>query len=262
MRKYLMFVMVCLLAMPVIAQDEVGPVTFTANGEDFVRQGFVSKDGWDISFDNVMVNLEEIRAYQTTPSYNPDDGELVRSDVMIGLPGTYVIDLAAGDADAAPLTVGTVDAAPFGYYNAVGWEMTPATDGDMAGYALQIVGTATRDSDMVDFTLNFGESFKYDCGAFIGDDRLGVLAEGVDGTVEMTFHFDHIFGDAELDPDDSLNTLAPGFEPFAGLAVDGVVTADDAVFEAEMTAEDYQLLVEILPTLGHTGEGHCFEYAG
>ena len=34
----------------------------------------------------------------------------------------------------------------------------------------------------------------------------------------MTFHFDHIFGDAEMPLDDDLNALAPGFDPFAGVA--------------------------------------------
>lgn len=248
-----------LLTTAALAQDEAGALTFTANGEDFVRQGFVSKDGWDIAFDNVIVNLSQIRAFQTSPSYNPDEGELVRSDVMVGLPGTYVVDLAEGDADASPLTVGMVEEAPYGYYNAVSWVVAPAEADEMNGVSLQIVGTATRDGETVEFTLNFSETFRYDCGAFIGDDRLGVLDDGVDGMVEMTFHFDHIFGDAELPADDSLNTLAPGFEPFAGLAADGVVVASDADFEAGMSEEDYRLLVEILPTLGHTGEGHCFE---
>ncbi len=262
MWKYIFSILIAsLFVVPVLAQDDTGSLTFTANGEDFVRQGFVSKDGWEISFDNVIVHLAQIRAHQTAPSYNPDDGELVRSQVMVGLPGTFSVDLAEGDADAAPIPVGMVEAAPFGYYNAVSWIMAPAEDGDMNGTSLRIVGSATRDSETVDFTLDFAETFRYDCGAFIGDERLGVLEEDVAGLVEMTFHFDHIFGDAELAADDSLNELAPGFDPFAGLAVDGTVVADDAAYEAEMSEDDYQLLVEILPTLGHTGEGHCYESA-
>ena len=31
-------------------EDKVGTVIFTANGEDFVRDGFVSEDGWRIDF--------------------------------------------------------------------------------------------------------------------------------------------------------------------------------------------------------------------
>ncbi|MEM6285088.1 MAG: DUF4382 domain-containing protein, partial [Chloroflexota bacterium] len=115
------------------------------------------------------------------------------------------------------------------------------------------------DGETVDFTLNFGDSFRFNCGAFVGDDRLGIVEAGADGMIEMTFHFDHIFGDAELAADDSLNVLAPGFDPFAGLAEDGVVMATDTDYEMGMSAEDFDILVNILPTLGHTGEGHCLE---
>jgi len=46
-----------------------GNLKFYANGEDFVRQGFVSKDGWAITFDHVYINLSDIAAYQTEPPY-------------------------------------------------------------------------------------------------------------------------------------------------------------------------------------------------
>jgi len=36
-----------------------GKLQFYANGEDFVRQGFVSKDGWSISFDHVYITLSD-----------------------------------------------------------------------------------------------------------------------------------------------------------------------------------------------------------
>ncbi|MEM6283349.1 MAG: hypothetical protein AAF787_14235, partial [Chloroflexota bacterium] len=144
LKHVLIAVAALLLVAPVMAQDEVGTLTFTANGEDFIRQGFVSKDGWDISFSNVTVNVSQVRAYQTSPSYNPDEGELVRSDEMVGLPGSFVIDLAEGDEDAAPLTVATLEDVPAGFYNALAWTVAPPMDGDMAGTALQIAGTATR----------------------------------------------------------------------------------------------------------------------
>ena len=74
----------------------------------------------------------------------------------------------------------------------------------------------------------------------------------------MTFHLDHIFGDADVPADDSLNTLAPGFEPFAALAEQGRVETDLGALAPALAPGDYQLLVDTLPTLGHTGEGHCF----
>ena len=39
--------------------QETGRLQFVANGEDFVRQGFVSKDGWAIGFDHVYINLAD-----------------------------------------------------------------------------------------------------------------------------------------------------------------------------------------------------------
>lgn len=240
-----------------LAQDS-GTLTFRANGEDFVRQGFTSKDGWAIAFDRVLISLGEIRAYQTNPPYDPDSGELTRSGAMVGLAGTHVIDLAAGDADAEPITIGTLTDAPSGYYNAASWALVPAGDGDLADHTLLIEGTAVKDGAAVAFVLRFDTQDRYTCGAFIGDERKGVLGAGADGEIELTFHFDHIFGDGDLPADDSLNTLAPGFAPFAALAVDGALDVTLADLESALTPDAYQLLVEILPTLGHTGEGHCY----
>ena len=39
-------------------------LNLVANGEDFVRQGFVTKDGWTMSFDRLDVNLARVTAYQ------------------------------------------------------------------------------------------------------------------------------------------------------------------------------------------------------
>ena len=61
--------------------------------------------------------------------------------------------------------------------------------------------------------------------------------------------------------DDSLNTTAPGFEPFAAAAENGSLTANMATLQSSFSPQDYQMLVDILPTLGHVGEGHC-HYGG
>lgn len=258
MRKPLLVLLILgLLAGASLAQD-TGTLTFRANGEDFVRQGFTSKDGWAITFERVLLSLGEIRAYQTNPPYDPDSGELTRSGAMVGLAGAHVVDLAAGDADAEPITIGTVTDAPSGYYNAASWALVPMTDGDLAGHTLLIEGTAVKDGAAVTFVLRFDKQERYTCGAFIGDERKGVLPAGADGEIELTFHFDHIFGDGELPADDSLNTLAPGFAPFAALAVGGALDVTLAELESALMPDDYQILIDILPTLGHTGEGHCY----
>ena len=56
---------------------ETGTLALVANGEDFVRQGFVTKDGWQIDFNHVYVTLDDVTAYQTDPPFDPDQsGEL------------------------------------------------------------------------------------------------------------------------------------------------------------------------------------------
>ena len=54
------------------SKPEQGTLAFQANGEDFVRQGFVAKDGWTIDFDHVYVTLAEVtvncRPYSSTHS--------------------------------------------------------------------------------------------------------------------------------------------------------------------------------------------------
>lgn len=261
MRKIIGLLCLMLLTVSVgLAQDDgTGTLEIRANGEDFVREGFVSKDGWNISFDHIWVSLSNVRAHQTNPPYDPFAGELTRSAQMVGLAGQLIVDLAEGDADAETILIGTVEDAPEGFYNAVAWMMTPADEGDIEGYSLVIDGVAEQDGQTIDFMMRIEEDFTYTCGAFVGDDRKGVLPADSIGDVELTFHFDHIFGDAETPLDDSLNAEAPGFDMFASLATDDVVDVSLSNLEMALSAEDYAMFINVLPSLGHTGEGHCFE---
>jgi hypothetical protein len=216
---------------------ETGTLQFYANGEDFVRQGFVSKDGWSIAFDHVYITLANITAYQTDPPYEPHTGDSINGKVTVGLDQVYTVDLAEGGEDAPPLLVGEVPDAPAGHYNAIFWKMAKATSGSAAGYSLVMIGTAQKDGQTVDFTINVDDVCEYSCGEYVGDERKGIVTDGGTADLEMTFHFDHIFGDAETPPDDELNLGAVGFEPFTG---GGQVDLNMSEFH-----------------LGHVGEGHC-----
>jgi hypothetical protein len=235
------------------AVQETGSLGFYANGEDFVRQGFVSKDGWSINFDHVFVTLEEISAYQTDPPYDPHDNEAIDAKNTVALDGTYPVDLAEGGMDADPILVGEVTDAPTGQYNAISWEMV----GGDSGYPLVIVGSAEKSGEVIDFVIQVETEYSYTCGEYVGDERKGILQKDGIADLEMTFHFDHIFGDAETPMDDALNLGAPGFDPFAGVAESGKLEIDLAGLQNKLSSEDYQMLVDILPTLGHVGEGHC-----
>jgi len=219
---------------------ETGTLQFYANGEDFIRQGFVSKDGWSISFDHVYITLSDITAYQTDPPYDPHDGGNIDGDFTVSLNGTYTVDLAEGGEDAEPILVGELKDVTAGHYNAISWDMVKATSGVAAGYSLVMIGTAEKDGQVVDFTINIDAECSYDCGEYVGDIRKGIVEDGGIADLEMTFHFDHIFGDIETSPDDELNQGALGFEYF-------IDYADGTTAEIDMGEMH----------LGHVGEGHC-----
>ena len=215
----------------------VGTLQINANGEDFVRQGFVSKDGWSINFDHVYITLADITAYQTDPPYDPHTGGNINGKVTVSLDKVYTVDLAEGGGNAPPILVDKVSGAAVGHYNAISWKMAKATSGPAAGYSLVMIGTAEKDGQIVDFTINIEDECEYSCGEYVGDERKGIVVEGGTADVEMTFHFDHIFGDAETPMDDDLNLGAPGFEPFAEGG------------EVDLNMAELHL--------GHVGEGHC-----
>lgn len=237
---------------------EQGTLQIRANGEDFVRQGFVSKDGWQIAFDHVFVTLSDIRAYQTDPPFDPEQDEEPEAEISVAVEEITTVDLAAGDEEAEPIVVAEVDA-PAGRYNALSWRMVKAESGPAEDQVLVLVGTAEKDDVTLPFTLQIDQEFAYSCGDFVGEERKGILSANETAEMEATFHFDHIFGDGEASTDDPINTGALGFQPLADLAEEDEVVVDMAELQAELSEENYDLLTEALIGLGHVGEGHCEE---
>lgn len=234
-----------------------GTLQFYANGEDFVRQGFVSKDGWHLQFDHAYITLTDITAYQSDPPYDPHQGGEVNASKKVSLAGVHTIDLAEGDENAAPIFVGEVTDAPAGQYNALHFRTVQASNGPAAGNSLELIGRAEKGGETIHFTIRIPEEYTFTCGEYVGDERKGILEEGGTADLEMTFHFDHIFGDANMPMDDDLNRGALGFDAFAALAQGGTLDIDLAGLKAGLAPDDYQTLTDILPTLGHVGEGHC-----
>jgi len=238
---------------PNATTNEPGTLKLVANGEDFVRQGFVTKDGWQLDFNRIAVNLANVEAYQTEPAFHPDSDEplqAVQTDALMNAP--QIIDLAAGDADAPPILV-TETTAPAGPYNALAWQLVP----DSEGNTIVIAGTAQKEGRTIDFSLQFGSELAYLCGEFVGDDRKGFLTAGGSTELEATFHFDHIFGDGDAPPDDKINTSALGFTPLAALATGDALTATLATLKAALAPAEYETLETAIAGLGHVGEGHC-----
>ena len=233
-----------------------GMMSLMANGEDFVREGFVSKDGWRIDFNHVYVTLDEVVAYQSDPPFDPDEEETINAKeevTLVSEPTT--LDLAKGGADADLIQV-TEKEAPAGVYNALAWQVVSPEEGEVNS-AIALQGTAQKDGKTINFTLNLDRPLAYKCGEYVGDVRKGFLEPDSKTQLESTFHFDHIFGDGEAPMDDPINTGAVGFEPMAALAENNTLNADLATLEQELSSEEYETLQKAMVGLGHVGEGHC-----
>ncbi|MFU8794949.1 MAG: DUF4382 domain-containing protein [Dethiobacteria bacterium] len=241
----------------VIIEDSVesGMLIFNANGEEFIREGFTSKDGWDLSFDQAYVTVGNIKAYQSDPPYDTDQGWDIEYNTMMEVSGIYNANLA--DPASDPYQLAVLADVPAGHYNAISWQMLRAADGPSEGYSLFLTGQAEKDGVIIDFTLGIEQEVAYLGGDYVGDERKGIVTSGGTADLEMTFHFDHLFGDGDEDIDDPLNLGALGFEPLAALAVDGVVQADFATLSETLNSDHYALLVAVLTHLAHVGEGHC-----
>ncbi|MCK4806293.1 MAG: DUF4382 domain-containing protein [Candidatus Aegiribacteria sp.] len=238
-------------------QEDTGELRITANGEDFVRSGFVSLDGWHITFRHLYVTITDIAAYKTDPPYDPHSGSVIVGNTLVELNGVFTIDLAGGDENAEPIVLGTLDDVPAGHYNAISWSMVPSTEGPSEGYTIYLDAQAEKGMESYNVRLGFETGYRYSAGDFVGDVRKGFVNVGAPGELEMTFHFDHIFGDIEQPVDCDLNMMAVGFEPFAELMQEGTVEENLATLEGKLPGETYTELLEVLSTLGHTGEGHC-----
>ncbi len=219
-----------------------GTLQFFANGEELITEGFIApkltKDGWELTFHHAFVAISHITAYQADPPYDTRSGKAVSATHTVVLDGLHVVDLAAGSQDDPPVFAGEVKGAPAGHYNAISWKMARDEKGLLAGYSMLLIGKAEKDGQTVDFRIRTAEEATYTCGEFVGDARKGFLDEGGLEDLEMTFHFDHIFGRADKDADDPMNLEAVGFAPFA----DG--------------SKVHEIRLEGMH-IGHAGEGHC-----
>ncbi len=263
-------------ASPRLDESSLGTLEFRANGEDFVRQGFVAKDGWAVQFQHVYVTLADLTAAATSSAVGEiaaaDDVTPVEATKAVGaakaaglaklvnasltVEGIQTVDLVPAPGAAETALVKSLDAEAT-HYDALAWTMVPAIAGPAQGQTLQLVGQATRDDRTVDFVIGWDRSHRYVCGDFIGEQRKGIVKPGERGGVEATFHFDHVFGNAEADDSDPVNLKAVGFEPFAALAQEGRVVLERADLEAKLAPEDFETLQLAFTGLGHVGEGHC-----
>ncbi len=240
------------------AGEGSGTLEVRADGEERARDGFVSKDGWALDFEHVYVTFSGVTAYQSDPPYTPEDGENVQAAEEVSFEEERTVDLAQGDDAETSVPVAEDDEAPAGHYNALYWRMAPASGGPAGDASLLLAGTAEKDGEAVEFELSVDREYEYYCGEYVGEERKGILEDSGEAELEATFHFDHLFGD-ETSDDPGLNEAALGFEPLAEAAEDGRIAASMDELRELLPEEDYEKLEGELPTLGHVGEGHCYE---
>ncbi len=224
-----------------------------ADGEDFVIEGFESKDNWRIDFDSVTVSINEVIAYQTNPPFDAESEQpLQATESLTLISSPTVVNLKQVDENNVVLV--TEKEANPGHYNALSWKMENQPDNIET---LVLSGIAQKDSQEIKFTLRFPVDINYTCGEFVGDERKGIVTEDSGAEVHITFHFDHIFGDAQKDNNHEINMNALGFEPMASLAQNGELDVDLDTLKENLSPVDYNNLENSLLSLGHVGEGHC-----
>lgn len=240
-------------------QQATGTLQVRANGEERAREGLVSKDGWKITFNNLYTNIADVTAYQSQPPFNPEqEGEIQAQQKVVVTDQAKTVDLAQSGEGQDSLLVAEASNVPAGQYNALSWRMVPATEGPAQGQTIVMSGTAEKEGRTVNFVLNIDREFEYVCGEYVGDERKGIVQAGETADLEATFHLDHLFGDGEASADDPINQGALGFDPLAALAQNGNLQISTSELQSQ-SPQVYQQLQEILPSLGHVGEGHCRE---
>ena len=232
-----------------------------------------ARDGWEISFDAVYLNVLGPTAYQVVEQTQALSSPPLRhgghphesipeGSAHVALTGEYFLSLKQHTFE-----IDRIDDAPIGNYNRLAFNVQKATAdsrdvvSDHVGHSIALHGTASKTGEeSVDFVIRFDEEMAYsNCGP---NEDAGVLAEGAQAEAQMTFHFDHIFGDFEEGPPDpedpdTVNHLAIGFSPFADLATDGTLDIDQDALGQQMTGATFLQLIDAVRTLGHSGEAHC-----
>lgn len=219
-----------------------GSLVFTANGEDFVRRGFVDKGRWNLTFDHVFVNIIDPTAKI------PGAGEA-------RLPGEFWVDLAAGDASAPIAVVGTLKDVRPGNYQSMFFKLRRRSSGEYKGYSIVLTGLAVKEDLRVSFEIKLNEELDYTgTEGYVGDSIKGLVKAGKQADVEMTFHFDHIFGDNQAAADDHINSGSVGFDFFYSIKQGETLSVEQKELKGRT---GYDKLVQAIWSLGHLGEGHC-----
>ena len=109
---HLFAALLALAGLPACPVENDGPLpggtlVFTANGEDFIRTGFETKDNWNLTFDHAYVVIGGPTAFQVPVDSPAASSKISRhaghphvgltgGSAHVALAGTYVVDIAKG----------------------------------------------------------------------------------------------------------------------------------------------------------------------
>lgn len=222
---------------------EHGKLEFAVNGEDFVNNGFQEKNGWNITFDKVLINLSHITA------------RLKGNSNKINLDKEYFVNLKnTGNNIKIIETKSNVEV---GEYRELQWQMSRKKDGDYTGYSFILIGQAVKDDQKISFEIKLNEEVTWFCkDGYAGEELKGFVDKNKTGQVEMTFHLDHIFGDFNQSKNDPINKNAVGFDYFAKLANSNILKIDQNSLKEKTNKNDYHKFIRALQGIGHSGEQH------
>jgi len=222
---------------------ERGNLRFVANGEGFVANGFSDRNGWKIAFTKVIVNLTDITVERR-------DGKKT-----VSLPGVFITDLKAGND--ATVTVGEVKNVKATEYRRLKWSIKKMNSGEYNGFSIVLVGTAEKAGKKINFTIKLDEEITWDAkNGYSGEKVKGIVKKGQTGEVEMTFHWDHVFGDKTQAPTHHVNQGSVGFDYFVKFAKNNTVEITQAELK-EKGKDLYKKLINAIHNMGHSGEGHA-----
>ncbi len=218
-----------------------GEIYFTVNGEDFVRNGFTGKDGWNLLFDHLYVNIVNPSAYSS------------RDSLLSVLEGDFFVDLA--ETRAGIQEIGFNKNVPPGNYQSLKFHIKRLKKGKYRGYSIVMIGSASKEGRIIPFEIKLDEEMCFDGKeGYVGEELKGLLLPRGKTRVEMTFHFDHVFGDMESSPEDHVNRDSVGFGFFCKYINNGKL----AVSQKEISKDqNYPMLIKSIWSTGHLGEGHC-----
>ena len=243
---------------------------FQIDDIDAIREGLLSKDGWQLSFEHFYVNFygpiavqiveEEVKGGEIIPLHpGHPHNDIPEGSAYEALTGDFFVDLSAGQT---PIDIGMIEGVAVGNYNRLYFSIRTAQEdsrdliSDYLGYSIVMIGVAKKDGQSLPFVIYLVNAFSfYECPVETPE---GVVGDGDAAHIRISLRIEHVFGDGRYGSEEgTVNPGAAGFQPFADLAVDGAVDITQSEFAYDMDRDTYDALIAALKSMGYSSGGAC-----